>query len=180
MDAITELVRRSRTCLNLQAFHAMHQRHPELLDFLVEEIQLRIAAGFTAFSYVCLWEYARWKIDMEKGPGHTFLMNNNIRALYGRAITILHPEFNGLVEFRPSIADEIFGTAIESAPKKRPKNYSLRLQWADGTALENGWRPTVPHVVGHVSRKPDIHRKPVASVGVAANVEQQGSPRRNR
>lgn len=175
MDAIAELVRRSQTCLNLQAFHAMHQRHPELLDFLVEEIQLRLAAGFAAFSYVCLWEYARWKIDMEKGPGHTFLMNNNIRALYGRAITILHPEFNGLVEFRPSRADAIFGTAIESAPKKRPKNYSLRLEWADGTSLDDGWRPAVPHVVGHVPRKADIHgKKAPASVGIASK-ERQGS-----
>jgi hypothetical protein len=164
MDAIGELIARSRNCRALRVFRETHRGHPELLDFLVEEIKLRLDVGFTAFSYVCLWEYARWKIDMEKGPGHTFLMNNNARALYGRAITILHPEFNGLVEFRKSIADAIFGTRIEAAPKKRPKNYALRLEWADGTTLDNGWQPTVPHVVGPVLRRPDIHRKPVASV----------------
>lgn len=160
MDAIDELVARSNDHRELTAFHAFHKKHPEVLDFLVQEIQLRIEHGFGAFSYHSLWQYCRWKLEMEKGPGDTFLMNDHAAPFYARAITILHPAFNGLAEFRKSKADEIFGTRIEPIPEERPENYARRLEWADGTALENGWRPQAPHVVNHAaSRKPDIHAK---------------------
>jgi len=85
-------------------------------------------------------------------------MNDHAAPFYARAITILHPEFNGRAEFRKSRADVLFGTEVEPIPEKRPKNYARRLQWADGAPLENGWRPTQPHVVNHVAnRRPDIH-----------------------
>lgn len=158
IDAIDELAARSKRTRKLRAFHRYHRKHPEVLDFLVNEIQLRIDHGFPAFSNRCLWEYARWKIEMEKGPSDTFKMNDNAEPFYGRAIMILHPEFNGRAEFRKSEVDKIFGIRLEPAPKKRPKNYARRLQWADGTALEDGWRPANPHFVNHAANlKPDIH-----------------------
>jgi hypothetical protein len=157
-DAIDELVARSKDHPELRAFHEFHKRHPEVLDFLVEEIRLRIEHGFGAFSYHSLWEYARWKLEMEKGPGATFLMNDHAAPFYARAITVLHPEFNGRAEFRVCRADKILGLRIEPVPDKRPKNYARRLQWADGTTIENGWRPATPHVLNHAgNRKPDIH-----------------------
>ena len=122
----------------------------------MQEIQLRIDHGFTAFSYHSLWDYARWKLEMQLGV--TFFMNDHAAPFYARAITILHPEFNGRAEFRKSRADVVFGTDVEPIPEKRPKNYARRLQWADGSAIENGWRPQYPHVVNHAAnRKPDIH-----------------------
>lgn len=158
MDAIDELVARSQNHRELRAFHQFHKAHPEVLDFLVQEIRLRLDR-FDAFSYHSLWQYCRWKLEMEKGPGDTFLMNDHAAPFYARAITVLHPEFNGRAEFRKSKADPIFGLRIEPVPDKRPKNYARRLQWADGTAIENGWRPTTPHVVNQaVNRKPDIHK----------------------
>jgi hypothetical protein len=158
IDAIDELVARSKNHRELRAFHAFHRKHPEVLDFLVQEIQLRTDHGFTAFSYHSLWQYARWKLEMERGPGDTFMMNDHAAPFYARAIVILHPAFNGLSEFRTSLADKLFGTELEPAPNKRPKNYARRLQWADGTAIENGWRPSIPHVVNHAANcKPDIH-----------------------
>ena len=159
MHAIDELVARSKDCRELREFHSFHNMHPEVLDFLVQEIRLRLDR-FDAFSYHGLWEYARWKLEIEKGPSDTFLMNDHLAPFYARAITILHPEFNGRAEFRKSKADSILGTQIEPAPEKRPKNYARRLQWADGTAIEDGWRPTTPHASLHAgNRKPDIHKK---------------------
>jgi hypothetical protein len=158
IDAIDELVARSKNHRELRAFHEFHKKHPEVLDFLVQEIQLRLDHGFEAFSYHSLWEYCRWKLELEKGPGATFQMNDHAAPFYARAITILHPEFNGRAEFRQSKPDAIFGTRIEPVPDKRPKNYARRLQWADGKAIENGWRPQNPHVINHAAnRKPDIH-----------------------
>jgi hypothetical protein len=85
-------------------------------------------------------------------------MNDHAAPFYARAITVLHPEFNGRAEFRTSKADAIFGLRIEPVPEKRPKNYARRLQWADGTAIENGWRPSTPHVVNRAgNRKPNLH-----------------------
>lgn len=157
IDAVDELVARSQNHPELRAFHDFHKQHPEVLDFLVQEIRLRLDR-FDAFSYHSLWQYARWKLEMEKGPGDTFLMNDHAAPFYARAITILYPEFNGRAEFRKSKADAIFGTRIEPVPDKRPKNYARRLQWADGTAIEDGWRPTVAKVWHHPAiRKPDLH-----------------------
>ncbi|MGA7523544.1 MAG: hypothetical protein WBW84_13910 [Acidobacteriaceae bacterium] len=159
-DAIAELVARSKRHRELRTFHRLHKQHPEVLDFLVQEIQLRIDHGFEAFSYHSLWQYARWKLEMQKGPGDTFMMNDHAAPFYARAITILHPEFNGRAEFRKSKADVVFGTRLEPVPERRPKNYARRLQWADGTAIENGWRPMLPHVINHAaSLRPDIHWK---------------------
>jgi hypothetical protein len=158
IDAINELVARSKDHRELRAFHEFHKKHPEVLDFLVEEIQLRLDHGFKAFSYNSLWSYARWKLEKETGPSDTFKMDDHLAPFYARAITILHPEVNGKAEFRPSIADGVFGTEIEPVLKKRPKNYARRLQWADGTKFEKGWRPVHPHVINHAAhRKPDIH-----------------------
>jgi hypothetical protein len=158
IDPIDELVARSNTHKELRAFHEFHRAHPEVLDFIVGEIQLRIDKGFFVFSHRNLWEYTRGKLYLEHAPGQMFLMNDHIGVLFSRAITILHPEFNGRCEFRKAEADKIFGTEIEPTPKKRPKNYARRLQWADGTPLEHGWRPTQPHVVKHAAnRRPDVH-----------------------
>lgn len=160
VDAIDELVARSRDHHELQRFHQFHRQHPEVLDFLVSEIRLRIEQGFEAFSYHSLWEYARWKLELTGGPTNTFLMNDHAVPFYGRAIAILHPEFNGRAEVRGSVADKVFGTELEPAPKARIKGYARRLRWADGKALEHGWRPTLPHVVvAEINKRPDIHAR---------------------
>jgi hypothetical protein len=128
------------------------------LDFLVQEIELRLKRGFAAFSYNSLWEYARWKLDMEKGPADTFLLNDHDAPFYARAITILYPEFNGRAEFRTAKADEVFGLRIEAVPTNRPKNYARKLEWIDGTALEDGWRPTAsPRGNNRIPKKPPVH-----------------------
>src|ERR1700689_5109856 len=77
-DAIDELVARSRDCAELRAFHEFHKTHPEVLDFLVEEICLRIAHGFRAFAFQSLWSYARWKLEVAKGPNDTYKMNDHL------------------------------------------------------------------------------------------------------
>jgi hypothetical protein len=135
MKTIDELVANSKNTPDLRAFKQFHSCHPEVLDFLVEAIKTRIERGFTAYSCGNLWEYARWKLDIEKGPSDTFKLNDKLEPYYSRAIVILHPQYNGMQEFRRAKADDAFGTMIEPAPKKRPKNYARRLQWADGTSL---------------------------------------------
>jgi hypothetical protein len=159
-DAIDELVARSRNCRELRDFHEFHNRHPEVLDFLVEEIQLRIDRGFPAFSFPGLWSYARWKLETMEGPSVTFKMNDHMQGFYSRAVVILYPRFNGRAEFRPALADAVFGTKIEPAPKKRPKNYARRLVWVTGERIEDGWRPSIAHTLGTVVRKPDVHMRP--------------------
>jgi len=164
VDAIDELVARSKDHHELRRFHRFHRANPEVLDFLVSEIHLRIEKGFKAFSYHSLWQYARWKLEMTKGPTgplETYTMNDHTAPFYGRAIAILHPDLNGLAEVRTSVADKVFGTELEPALTKRTKGYARRLRWADGKPLERGWRPTLPHVVGvlGIAKRPDIHER---------------------
>lgn len=158
IGAIDELVARSIDHPELRKFHDIHKSHPEVLDFLVAEIRLRIKSGLASFSYHSLWEYARWKLEMDMGPGSTFLMNDHAAPYYARAITILHPEFNGRAEFRTSTADRVFGTEVEPVPEKRPKNYARRLQWIGGVHIGEGWRPLTPHLgTRPANRRADIH-----------------------
>jgi hypothetical protein len=160
LDPIDELVARSKDHRELRRFHEFHKAHPEVLDFLVAEIRLRIESGMPAFSFHSLWDYCRWKLEMRMTPGQTYMMNDHSAPFYGRAITILHPEFNGLAEFRRSNADEAFGTRIEPTPTHRPKGYARRLQWADGTTIEAGWRPQTPHVAKRpTNRRRSIHKR---------------------
>jgi len=63
-------------------------------------------------------------------------------------------------ELRRCLADDIFGTRIEPAPKKRPKHYARRLQWADGTPLESGWRPGTPHAPTRLAKRRRTIRRP--------------------
>jgi hypothetical protein len=159
IDAIDERVARSKDHKELRAFHAFHRANPQILDFLVTEIRLRIDAGFGEFSIASLWHYCRWKLQLRTGPSTTYAMNDHLGPLYGRAIAILHTDLNGRAEMRsPCIADEIFGTRVGN--DKRPGDYARRLEWADGTALEHGWRPSIPHAIRHAAnRKPDIHER---------------------
>jgi hypothetical protein len=160
IDAIDELVARSKDNPELREFHRLHRAHPEILDFLVSAIKLRLKKGFHAFSFGSLWDYARWKLDIDLGPNAVVRMNDHAAPYYGRAIMILHPELNGRAECRVAVADGVFGLEIESvkAKKKRPGDYARRLQWADGTGLDAGWRPSIPHVVERgVVKRFNIH-----------------------
>jgi hypothetical protein len=159
LDPIDELVARSKDHRELRRFHGFHTAHPEVLDFLVAEIRLRIESGFPAFSFHSLWEYARWQLEMVKGPGATFRLNDHSVPYYARAITIIFPEFNGRAEFRHSTADDVFGTRLEPLSHRRVKNYSRRLEWADGTPIELGWRPRALHAPTRpAKRRHTIHR----------------------
>lgn len=158
MDAIDQLIARSKPHRELQIFHDFHRANPHVLDFLVQEIQLRLGSGFEAFSFGSLWDYARWKLD-EPHRTATYKMNDHLAAFYGRAILILHPEFNGRAECRKTHADEIFGLRLEPLARRR-KGYARRLEWKDGTSLESGWRPSMPHIVRHhAATKTDIHTR---------------------
>jgi hypothetical protein len=160
IDAIDELVARSKPHKELRAFHEFHRAHPEVLAFLIQEIDLRLERGrFKAFSYHSLWEYCRWKLEMDRGPGETFLMNDHAVPFYARAIAILRPDLNGRAEMRTSKADEILGVELEPAPESRTKGYARRLRWAGGTSLERGWRPTLHVIDTEAHRRPDIHER---------------------
>ena len=157
IDAVDELVARSLDHPELRKFHTFHRRHPEVVDFLVTEIQLLIDHGREAFSFGSLWEYGRWTLEKKAAPGESFAMNDHLSPYFARTIVILHPDFNGRAEFRESTADRVFGTRVEP-PSDDHKGRRRRLQWADGTPLELGWRPQQAHVLTRVvPRKRSIH-----------------------
>ncbi|MEG9435305.1 hypothetical protein JAO29_03900 [Edaphobacter sp. HDX4] len=157
MDAIDELVARCKPHRELRAFHDFHKQHPEILDFLIEEIGNRFNSGQKSFSFASLWHYCRWKIVIGQDPG-TFKMNDHLTPFYARAIVILRPSFNGWAELRHTKPNEVFGLELE--PVKHPDFYARRVTWADGTALEDGWRPSVEHIVTRAAIvRPDIHSR---------------------
>jgi len=158
IDAIDEIVARCKPHHELRTFHEFHRQNPEVLAFLIEEIETRMNHGQKSFSFASLWHYCRWKIDIGRGP-RTFKMNDHLTPYYARAIMILRPDFNGWAELRHNSVNDVFGLALEL--EKRPEFYARRVIWADGTALEDGWRPTLPHVVGvaEVAKRPDIHQR---------------------
>jgi len=166
-DAIDELMQHSKERGNLGPMlnraYKLHKANPQLLDFLVQELRDVRESGWSCASVRSLWEYARWVLAKRRAPGEKFAMANAIAPYYARLICILHPDFNSFFVMNKSQADEDLGTNLEPVPKP---GHVRRLMWADGTEIENGWRPTTPHEPKPVQRRERVRRKPATSVGL--------------
>ena len=91
-------------------------------------------------------------------PGEHFKLSQNLMPHYSRLVIILFPnEFNGYFRLKKAKADTDFGVKIE--PPANGKGFA-RLVWADGTPIENGWRPSSPYVIptDPVPRRPPVKR----------------------
>jgi hypothetical protein len=166
MDAIQELkeFRRQRGRISRlgERFFRLHELNPEILDFCVQELITLRENGWTRTSFGSLWHYCRWALAVKhRAPGETFAMSQNLACHYARAIVILFPAFNGFYTMETAQADSDFGVRIEPAARKPVPGYVRKLQWADGTAIQNGWRPSTPHIVAApVARRTPVRRKP--------------------
>jgi len=129
MGAIDEVVARSEDCQEARSFHNFHRNHPEVLDFLIEEIGVRFNRGFTAFSYHRLWQYANWKLETEKGPGNTFLMDDSYAPFYAHAIAILHPEFDALTRLGTGKAAATPETRSRALAREAPEERFVWGRW---------------------------------------------------
>ena len=163
MDAVDELIayrkQFGRISPMLRRVHRFHRHNPQVLDFLVSEMRVDRENGWTRTSLGSLWHYARWVLTRKhRAPGESFVMSNNLFPHYGRIIAILHPDLNGFFEMAKSKADTDLGTMLEPSPKNGKRGYIRRLLWADGTPIEQGWRPTVPHEPKPVSRRDRVRR----------------------
>jgi hypothetical protein len=85
-------------------------------------------------------------------------MSNNLFPHYERIIAILHPDLNGFFGMATSKADTDLGTKLEPGAKHQTPGYIRRLVWADGTAIESGWRPATPHEPKPVRRRERVTR----------------------
>jgi hypothetical protein len=158
MDAVTEFFEHRKSAVlspmmdRLQTFHFIN---PEVLDFLVLELRAVQKIGWTRASVGSLWHHARWVLtDNFFAPGESFLMDQNFSSYYARLVAILHPDLNGFFEMKASKrADAGMGTMLEPASKKQQPGYIRRLLWADGRAIELGWRPSVPHEPKPITRR---------------------------
>lgn len=163
MDAVDELIayrkQFGRLSPMLRRVYRFHKANPQVLDFLVSEMRVDLENGWRRTSLGSLWHYARWVLTRKNRiPGESFVMSNNLFPHYGRIIVILHPELNGSFEMAKSKADADLGTMLEPASKNHERGYIRRLLWADGTPIEHGWRPTVPHEPKPVNRRERVRR----------------------
>ena len=163
MDALNELITHrkqfGKISPMLRRVQRFHKTNPQVLDFLVSEMRVDRANGWTRSSLGSLWHYARWVLTRKhRTPGESFVMSNNLFPAYGRIIAILHPDLNGFFAMARCAADVDLGVMLEPAPKNTPRGYVRRLTWKDGTAIERGWRPTVPHEPQSVSRRERVVR----------------------
>jgi len=158
MDAVEELMQhraaQGAKSAMLKRVYAFHRAKPEVLDFLIQELREVQGSGWTRTSVGSLWHHARWVLTQKfRALGETYVMANGYFPWYERMIVILHPEFNGFFEMSTCQADKDFGTMLEPASKDRERGYIRRLLWADGTEIEAGWRPSVPHEPKPVTRR---------------------------
>jgi hypothetical protein len=163
-DAVAELMQRCKQ-IGLKRSHLMsrffrfHRHNPALLNFLLQELVTLRKNEWPTTSFEMLWHHARWVLTyLSRVPGETFSVCQNLMPHYSRLAIILFPQqFNGFYRLKRSKADRDFGVRIESG--KHIKGFR-RLVWADGTPIENGWRPSIPHVipVEPVPRRPPVKR----------------------
>jgi hypothetical protein len=163
MDALTELLEYRKphgASPMLNRAYRFHRKNPEVLDFLVRELRAARSSDRKRTSLGSLWHYMRWTLVKKRWvAGETFVVTQNLSAYYSRFLVILHPEFNGFFEMAKSRADADLGTMLEAPSKNHKPGYIRRLLWADGTAIENGWRPTVPHEPKPVKRRRPVTRE---------------------
>jgi|SRR5271156_889444 len=162
IDAVDELIAFSKQqgepSPMLGRVHRFHRANPQVLDFLVSENRIARENGWSRTSLGSLWHYGRGVLTRKhRAPGESFVMSNNLFPHYGRIIAILHPDLNGFFAMAKSQADADFGTMLE--PIKNQAGYIRRLVWADGSRIEDGWRPTIPHEPKPVRRRERVRRK---------------------
>ncbi|MFZ3266154.1 MAG: hypothetical protein WA172_19260 [Terriglobales bacterium] len=164
MDALTELLeyRKPHGLSPLgKRFQLFHQFNPDVLDFFIQELVTLRENGWRRTSFGSLWHHARWVLStLRRAPGETFAMSQNLACHYARAIIILHPEINGFFVVEKAQADGDFGVRVEPASRNPQRGYVRKLQWADGTAIQDGWRPSSAHVIttSPIPRRPPVRR----------------------
>jgi hypothetical protein len=142
----------------MKRFYRFHRHNPELLDFLLQELVTLRQNGWTSASFEMLWHHARWVLTyIDRGPGETFAVCQNFMPHYSRLALILFPEFNGFYRIKKAKADKDFG--LRTQPGKHLKGLR-RLEWADGTPIEAGWRPSLRYEIPAtpVPRRPPVKR----------------------
>jgi hypothetical protein len=163
MDAVGELMqqckdiglRRSRA---MSRFYRFHRHNPALLDFLLQELVTLRQNDWQTTSFEMLWHHARWVLTyLNRVPGETFGVCQNFMPYYSRLAIVLFPEFNAFYRLKRAKADTDFGLRI--SPFKGSEGFR-RLEWADGTSIDGGWKPSVPHVIpkAPVPRRPAVQR----------------------
>jgi hypothetical protein len=175
MDAVNELLQHAQATRGLspilKRLERFHNDNRDVLDLMVQELYDVRAMGWRAASVKSIWEYARWVLTKERATGEPYEMNDVFQSYYARIIAILHPALNGFYEMREPNKpgrkergpDAELGTKLEPV-RVRTNDYGRRLLWADGSAIENGWQPTTPHVPKPVARRERVRRKPAGSV----------------
>jgi hypothetical protein len=162
VDALTELLEYRKphgASPMLNRAYRFHRENPQVLDFLVRELRAVRSSEWKRTSLGSLWHYMRWTlIKKRRVAGETFVVTQNLSAYYSRFLVILHPDFNGFFGMAKSKADADLGTMLELPSKKHEPGYIRRLLWADGTAIENGWRPTAQHEPQRVIRREPVRR----------------------
>jgi hypothetical protein len=148
-------LRRSRL---MSRFYRFHRHNPALLDFLLQELVTLRENQWPTTSFEMLWHHARWVLTyVNRVPGETFSVCQNLMPHYSRLAIILFPEFNGFYRLKTSQADRDFGVRIKS---RKHSEGLRRLIWTDGTPIECGWRPSAPYVIPTVPvpRRPPVKR----------------------
>ena len=143
----------------MSRFYRFHRHNPWLLDFLLQELVTLKENQWCTTSFEMLWHHARWVLTFHRVPGESFKVCQNLMPHYSRLVIILFPQFNRFYRLKQSQADQDFGVRIES-PRKIATGFR-GLVWADGTPIENGWRPSTPYVIPKdpVPRRPAVRRK---------------------
>jgi hypothetical protein len=152
-DAVDELLehrtQNGKVSSMLRRVHRFHRTNPQVLDFLISEIGAERESGWAHGSLGSLWHHARWVLTrLDRSPGESFTMSNNLFPTYGRILIILHPDINTFFSMKACQADIDLGTRLVEG----------RLVWADGTEIADGWRPPTPHEPKPVRRRERIKR----------------------
>ena len=102
-------LRRSRL---MSRFYRFHRCNPSLLDFLLQELVTLRDSDWPTTSFEMLWHHARWVLTyVNRVPGETFSVCQNLMPHYSRLVIILFPAFYRLKKAK---ADSDFGVRIES------------------------------------------------------------------
>lgn len=82
------------------AFWEFHAKHPEVYRELVALCRELRRRGYERFGIATVFEVARWRSMISRGPQDSFRLNNNYRAYYARLIMEREADLAGVFSTR--------------------------------------------------------------------------------
>lgn len=141
-----------------QELAEFHRANPNFISAAVAELRWLKLMGRKRTSINNLIEYFRWERPWKKTAGYA--VRNDLTALMSRAVALLWPDINGMVQFRRSITDESLPIVFRRGKVYPRREEDFQTHHAENGSYRSVWSGAewiTPPTVPTINRVPTLH-----------------------